>query len=78
MARNERFHYLRMVGVEVFCNKQGKKEGGAAEAREGAATEEAETGQEDRGIQEEKSDVEQNGSSESKNNGAEDVSSTRD
>ncbi|XP_060760670.1 RNA cytosine C(5)-methyltransferase NSUN2 [Neoarius graeffei] len=78
VARNERFHYLRMVGVEVFCNKQGKKEGGAAEAREGAATEEAETGQEDRGIQEEKSDVEQNGSSESKNNGAEDVSSTRD
>ncbi|KAB5517784.1 hypothetical protein PHYPO_G00171150 [Pangasianodon hypophthalmus] len=44
VARNERFHYLRMVGVEVFHNKQGKKEGGAAEAREGGAAEAREGG----------------------------------
>ncbi|MCJ8749575.1 hypothetical protein PDJAM_G00178030 [Pangasius djambal] len=84
VARNERFHYLRMVGVEVFHNKQGKKdegaaeaqEGGAAEAQEGGAIEEVETGQEEGGMQKENSDTEQNGSSESKSNGAEEVSST--
>lgn len=30
VPRNERFHYLRMLGVEVFRNKQGQG-GGARE-----------------------------------------------
>ncbi|KAG7325814.1 hypothetical protein KOW79_010739 [Hemibagrus wyckioides] len=88
VARNERLHYLRMVGVEVFRDKQGKKEGGAAEAQEGGEAEaqegdaikETETGQEegqeDEGMRKENSDTEQNGSSESKSNGAEEASST--
>lgn len=88
VARNERLHYLRMVGVEVFRNKQGKKEGGAAEAQEGGAAEareegameEAATGQEegqeDGGMQNENLDTEQNASSEPKSNGAETASST--
>ncbi|KAK3508300.1 hypothetical protein QTP70_019537 [Hemibagrus guttatus] len=88
VARNERLHYLRMVGVEVFRDKQGKKEGGAAEAQEGGEAEaqegdaikETETGQEegqeDKGMQKENSDTEQNRSSESKSNGAEEASST--
>ncbi|XP_053494239.1 RNA cytosine C(5)-methyltransferase NSUN2 [Ictalurus furcatus] len=88
VARNERLHYLRMVGVEVFRNKQGKKEGGAAEAQEGGAAEaqeegaveEAATGQEevqeDGGMQKENLDTEQNASSEPKSNGAEEACST--
>lgn len=88
VARNERLHYLRMVGVEVFRNKQGKKEGGAAEAQEGGAAEareegameEAATGQEegqeDGGMQNENLDTEQNAPSEPKSNGAETASST--
>ncbi|KAI5621649.1 tRNA (cytosine(34)-C(5))-methyltransferase isoform X1 [Silurus asotus] len=39
VSRNERFHYLRMVGVEVFRDKQGKKDAGAAEAADGGAGE---------------------------------------
>ncbi|KAM9434239.1 RNA cytosine C(5)-methyltransferase NSUN2 [Clarias gariepinus] len=78
VARNERLHYLRMLGVEVFQNKQGKKDGSAAEAQEGGSIEEAETGQEvEGGAQKESSpDTEQNGDSESKSNGAEEASST--
>ncbi|KAG9355728.1 hypothetical protein JZ751_000566 [Albula glossodonta] len=33
VPRNERFHYLRMVGVEVFREKQGRREDPAAEAK---------------------------------------------
>ncbi|KAF4080579.1 hypothetical protein AMELA_G00172880 [Ameiurus melas] len=80
VARNERLHYLRMVGVEVFRNKQGKKEGGAVEAQEGGAIEEAVTGQEEGkeegGMQKEDLDTEQSASSEPKSNGAEEASST--
>ncbi|KAM6899575.1 RNA cytosine C(5)-methyltransferase NSUN2 [Xenentodon cancila] len=39
VPRNERFHYLRMLGVEVFRDKQGlglKKKGGAKEGNENA------------------------------------------
>ncbi|XP_026989677.1 RNA cytosine C(5)-methyltransferase NSUN2 [Tachysurus fulvidraco] len=39
VARNERLHYLRMVGVEVFRDKQGKKDGGEAEAQDGGEAE---------------------------------------
>ncbi|KAK2864674.1 hypothetical protein Q7C36_003828 [Tachysurus vachellii] len=39
VARNERLHYLRMVGVEVFRDKQGKKDGGEAEAQDGGEVE---------------------------------------
>lgn len=86
VARNERFHYLRMVGVEVFRNKQGKKdrgaaeapEGGEAEAQEGRVMEEEEEtgregGQEEGAMQKENSGTEHNGSSESKSNGAEEA-----
>uniref|UniRef100_A0A3Q2QVF0 tRNA (cytosine(34)-C(5))-methyltransferase n=1 Tax=Fundulus heteroclitus TaxID=8078 RepID=A0A3Q2QVF0_FUNHE len=43
VPRNERFHYLRMLGVEVFRDKQGqgqKKRDGAKEEKEGEAEEE--------------------------------------
>ncbi|TSK28252.1 tRNA (cytosine(34)-C(5))-methyltransferase [Bagarius yarrelli] len=76
VARNERLHYLRMVGVEVFRSKPAKKEGGAAEAQEEGAIEEEEVGQDEKDIQVENSDPEQNGSSESKSNEVEETSST--
>uniref|UniRef100_A0AAR2IU75 tRNA (cytosine(34)-C(5))-methyltransferase n=1 Tax=Pygocentrus nattereri TaxID=42514 RepID=A0AAR2IU75_PYGNA len=46
VPRNERLHYLRMVGVEVFRDKQGKKEGGAAATQEGNTEGQEEPGQE--------------------------------
>ncbi|XP_036422089.1 RNA cytosine C(5)-methyltransferase NSUN2 [Colossoma macropomum] len=76
VPRNERLHYLRMVGVEVFRDKQGKKEGGAAAAQEGNAENQEEPGQEAAVPEQEGSDTEQNGSAESKPNDSEDVSST--
>lgn len=84
MARNERFHYLRMVGVEVFREKQGKRDGGAEEAQKGSAAESQEGGvidevkarQEEEGLRKENFDTEQNGSSDSKSNRAEEASST--
>lgn len=39
VPRNERFHYLRMLGVEVFRDKQGqgqKERDGEGEAKEAA------------------------------------------
>uniref|UniRef100_A0A8C1H0R0 tRNA (cytosine(34)-C(5))-methyltransferase n=1 Tax=Cyprinus carpio carpio TaxID=630221 RepID=A0A8C1H0R0_CYPCA len=35
VPRNERLHYLRMVGVEVFRDKQGKRNDGSTEIPEG-------------------------------------------
>uniref|UniRef100_A0A8C2DAM3 tRNA (cytosine(34)-C(5))-methyltransferase n=1 Tax=Cyprinus carpio TaxID=7962 RepID=A0A8C2DAM3_CYPCA len=37
VPRNERLHYLRMVGVEVFRDKQGKRNDGSTEIPEGSA-----------------------------------------
>uniref|UniRef100_A0A8B9HF66 tRNA (cytosine(34)-C(5))-methyltransferase n=1 Tax=Astyanax mexicanus TaxID=7994 RepID=A0A8B9HF66_ASTMX len=76
VPRNERLHYLRMVGVEVFKDKQGKKEGGASESQEGNAENTEEPGQEEDTAEQEQSDTEQNGSAQSKTNNSEDVSST--
>lgn len=76
VPRNERLHYLRMVGVEVFKDKQGKKEGGASESQEGNAENTEEPGQEEDTAEQEESDTEQNGSAKSKTNNSEDVSST--
>uniref|UniRef100_A0AAR2IYE5 tRNA (cytosine(34)-C(5))-methyltransferase n=1 Tax=Pygocentrus nattereri TaxID=42514 RepID=A0AAR2IYE5_PYGNA len=67
VPRNERLHYLRMVGVEVFRDKQGKKEGGAAATQEGNTEGQEEPGQE-AATEQEGSDTEQNGSAESKTN----------
>ncbi|MCI4395396.1 hypothetical protein PGIGA_G00179860 [Pangasianodon gigas] len=61
VARNERFHYLRMVGVEVFHNKQGKKDGGASEAQDGGAAEAQEGGA---------SEAQEGGASEAQEGGA--------
>uniref|UniRef100_A0A8C2D9B9 tRNA (cytosine(34)-C(5))-methyltransferase n=1 Tax=Cyprinus carpio TaxID=7962 RepID=A0A8C2D9B9_CYPCA len=36
VPRNERLHYLRMVGVEVFRDKQGKRNDGSTEIPEGS------------------------------------------
>ncbi len=41
VPRNERLHYLRMVGVEVFRDKQGKRNDGSTVTQEGS-TEDAE------------------------------------
>ncbi|XP_072531995.1 RNA cytosine C(5)-methyltransferase NSUN2 isoform X2 [Salminus brasiliensis] len=76
VPRNERLHYLRMIGVEVFRDKQGKKEGGASESQEGNKEDMEEPGQEGDVPGEEESDAEQNGSADSKTNNSEDVSST--
>lgn len=76
VSRNERLHYLRMVGVEVFRDKQGKRNDGQTETQE--STEDAE------GLSQEVDLVEQEGaeteksSSESNPNGTELVSSTCD
>ncbi|XP_037391096.1 RNA cytosine C(5)-methyltransferase NSUN2 [Pygocentrus nattereri] len=75
VPRNERLHYLRMVGVEVFRDKQGKKEGGAAATQEGNTEGQEEPGQE-AATEQEGSDTEQNGSAESKTSDSKDVSST--
>uniref|UniRef100_A0A8B9HCH3 tRNA (cytosine(34)-C(5))-methyltransferase n=1 Tax=Astyanax mexicanus TaxID=7994 RepID=A0A8B9HCH3_ASTMX len=72
VPRNERLHYLRMVGVEVFKDKQGKKEGGASESQEGNAENTEEPGQEEDTAEQEQSDTEQNGSAQSKTNNSED------
>lgn len=47
MSRNERFHYLRMVGVEVFRDKQGKRSDAPTEAQEGNAEDAEVQGEED-------------------------------
>lgn len=45
MPRNERFHYLRMLGVEVFRDKnvlgQKQRDGGKEEAEKDAEKDEA-------------------------------------
>lgn len=77
VSRNERLHYLRMVGVEVFRDKQGKRNDGQTETQE-ESTEDAE------GLSQEVDLVEQEGaeteksSSESNPNGTELVSSSCD
>ncbi|ROK35716.1 tRNA (cytosine(34)-C(5))-methyltransferase [Anabarilius grahami] len=77
VSRNERLHYLRMVGVEVFRDKQGKKNDGSTETQEGS-TEDAESlSQEPDLVEQEGAETEQNGS-ESNTNGAEPVVSTCD
>ncbi|KAL0165477.1 hypothetical protein M9458_037321, partial [Cirrhinus mrigala] len=77
VPRNERLHYLRMVGVEVFRDKQGKRNDGSTETQE-ENTEDAEgLSQEADLLEQEGEETEQN-SSESNTNGKEPVSSTCD
>uniref|UniRef100_A0A673HI14 tRNA (cytosine(34)-C(5))-methyltransferase n=1 Tax=Sinocyclocheilus rhinocerous TaxID=307959 RepID=A0A673HI14_9TELE len=77
VPRNERLHYLRMVGVEVFHDKQGKRNDGSTEIQE-RSTEDAEgLSQEADLLEEEGEETEQNGS-ESNANGTEPVGSTCD
>uniref|UniRef100_A0A4W4GRR7 tRNA (cytosine(34)-C(5))-methyltransferase n=1 Tax=Electrophorus electricus TaxID=8005 RepID=A0A4W4GRR7_ELEEL len=72
VPRNERLHYLRMVGVEVFQDKQGKKAGRTTEAQEGSTELGEARGREEGGTQEpESTDTDQNGSAKSKGNGLE-------
>lgn len=71
MSRNERFHYLRMVGVEVFRDKQGKRSDAPTEAQEGN-TEDAEVqGEEDGAVTEQEDAEAELNSSESNSNGTE-------
>ncbi|XP_051527447.1 RNA cytosine C(5)-methyltransferase NSUN2 [Myxocyprinus asiaticus] len=77
VTRNERLHYLRMVGVEVFRDKQGKRDDSPAEAQEGK-TEDADTeglGQEGDLPEQDGTEMAQN-SLESKTNGTEPGGST--
>ncbi|XP_056336100.1 RNA cytosine-C(5)-methyltransferase NSUN2-like [Danio aesculapii] len=60
VSRNERLHYLRMVGVEVFRDKQGKRNDGQTETQEGS-TEDAE-GQEVDLVEQEGAETEKNSS----------------
>lgn len=71
MPRNERFHYLRLLGVEVFRDKQGlgqKQRGGEKEKE---AEDQVEKDTEDDGAVENEGELdlengEENGSSEPK------------
>ncbi|KAG7458040.1 hypothetical protein MATL_G00233530 [Megalops atlanticus] len=49
VPRNERFHYLRMVGVEVFREKQGRRDDSSAEAKASADPDAAPAPTEDSG-----------------------------
>ncbi|KAF6737121.1 tRNA (cytosine(34)-C(5))-methyltransferase [Oryzias melastigma] len=75
VSRNERLHYLRMLGVEVFRDKQGlgqkKEEEGAPGGREGVEVEEKDK-EEGEAAEAEPGDGSEQGSS-----GAEDGSSSR-
>uniref|UniRef100_A0A9J8D9G2 tRNA (cytosine(34)-C(5))-methyltransferase n=1 Tax=Cyprinus carpio carpio TaxID=630221 RepID=A0A9J8D9G2_CYPCA len=72
VSRNECLHYLRMVGVEVFRDKQGKRNDGSTETEE-ESTEDAE------GLSQEADLLEQEGEETEQNaNGTEPVSSTCD
>ncbi|KAM4549650.1 RNA cytosine C(5)-methyltransferase NSUN2 [Fundulus diaphanus] len=76
VPRNERFHYLRMLGVEVFRDKQGqgqKKRDGAKEEKEGQAEDEAEAAA---GNEAELENGDENGSLEPKTEGEKKESSS--
>ncbi|KAF4100244.1 RNA cytosine C(5)-methyltransferase NSUN2 [Onychostoma macrolepis] len=77
VPRNERLHYLRMVGVEVFRDKPGKRNDGSTVTQEGS-TEDAEgLSREPDLLEQEGEETEQN-DSESNTNGSGPVSSTCD
>uniref|UniRef100_A0A9J8B4T8 tRNA (cytosine(34)-C(5))-methyltransferase n=1 Tax=Cyprinus carpio carpio TaxID=630221 RepID=A0A9J8B4T8_CYPCA len=77
VPRNERLHYLRMVGVEVFRDKQGKRNDGSTEIPEGSAEDAEGLSQEADLLEQEGEEMEQNGS-ESNANGPEPIGSTCD
>uniref|UniRef100_A0A8C1ACM5 tRNA (cytosine(34)-C(5))-methyltransferase n=1 Tax=Cyprinus carpio carpio TaxID=630221 RepID=A0A8C1ACM5_CYPCA len=62
VPRNERLHYLRMVGVEVFRDKQGKRNDGSTEIPEGSAEDAEGLSQEADLLEQEGEEMEQNGS----------------
>lgn len=77
VPRNERFHYLRMLGVEVFRDKQGlgqKARDGKKEGQEGAE-DEVEKDAEEEGVADNEGELnlgnsDENGSSEPKADGS--------
>ncbi|XP_016126399.1 tRNA (cytosine(34)-C(5))-methyltransferase [Sinocyclocheilus grahami] len=77
VPRNERLHYLRMVGVEVFRDKQGKRNDGSTETQEGSTKDAEGLSQEANLLEQEGEETEQNGS-ESNTNDTEPVSSSFD
>lgn len=77
VSRNERLHYLRMVGVEVFRDKQGKRNDGQTETQEGS-TEDAEGLSKDVDLVEQEGAEMEKNCSDSSANGTELVSSTCD
>uniref|UniRef100_A0A671L9I8 tRNA (cytosine(34)-C(5))-methyltransferase n=1 Tax=Sinocyclocheilus anshuiensis TaxID=1608454 RepID=A0A671L9I8_9TELE len=62
VPRNERLHYLRMVGVEVFHDKQGKRNDCSTEIQEGSTEDAVGLSQEADLLEEEGEETEQNGS----------------
>ncbi|XP_070777880.1 RNA cytosine C(5)-methyltransferase NSUN2 [Enoplosus armatus] len=57
VPRNERFHYLRLLGVEVFRDKQGLGQKGKDEEKEGKVEDEVEKDAEEDGAAENKADL---------------------
>uniref|UniRef100_A0A8C1SSQ3 tRNA (cytosine(34)-C(5))-methyltransferase n=1 Tax=Cyprinus carpio TaxID=7962 RepID=A0A8C1SSQ3_CYPCA len=76
VPRNERLHYLRMLGVEVFRDKQGKRNDGSTEIPEGSAEDAEGLSQEADLLEQEGEEMEQNGS-ESNANGPEPIGTNR-
>ncbi|XP_044026900.1 RNA cytosine C(5)-methyltransferase NSUN2 [Siniperca chuatsi] len=57
VPRNERFHYLRLLGVEVFRDKQGLGQKGKGEEKEGKVENEVEKDAEEEGAAENEAEV---------------------
>ncbi|KAI7799278.1 RNA cytosine C(5)-methyltransferase NSUN2 [Triplophysa rosa] len=76
VSRNERLHYLRMVGVEVFRDKQGSRNDAPTEAQEGNADDTEVQGEEEGSVIEQKDAEAELNSSESNPNGTEPAEST--
>ncbi|KAA0710639.1 tRNA (cytosine(34)-C(5))-methyltransferase [Triplophysa tibetana] len=76
VSRNERLHYLRMVGLEVFRDKQGNRSDDTTEAQEGNAEDSEVQGEEGESVIEQKDTEEELNSSESNPNETKPAEST--
>lgn len=76
VSRNERLHYLRMVGVEVFRDKQGKNNDTPTESQEGNAEDNEVQGEEEGDVVEQENAESEINSSEPNTNGTEPAEST--
>lgn len=76
VSRNERLHYLRMVGVEVFRDKQGKNNDTPTESQEGNTEDNEVQGEEEGDVVEQENAESEINSSEPNTNGTEPAEST--